>query len=378
MRVLFIAGYQHPIYHRKVELLTDAPDLELLHITNDHSDRPTGIYLSANGQKHYELRTFPGLMLGRADDPHRSLLRTFDFCIQQFQPDLIHAESDLETLGTMQVALAAQLFARHSKLVLYTWQNILRPSRLVLRLLVNWLLYVTDHIFCASHEAVDVLHRQGFAGSTSVLPLVGVDRRSSFAQPVPKLRETLGLSGTVLGYVGRLVQDKGIDLFIRAVAQLPQPIALLIVGSGPLQTQLQELVADLGLSGRCRFIGNVAPEEVPRYMNIMDILVLPSRTTTHWKEQFGRVLVEAMACKVAVVGSDSGAIPEVIGDGGRIFKENDLVDLTRVLNELVTNTTLRQTLANQGYQRVEAHYTAERVAEQTLQVWRKLTGNVTR
>ena len=69
--------------------------------------------------------------------------------------------------------------------------------------------------------------------------------------------------------------------------------------------------------------------EVPAVLRALDVLVLPSLTTPSWKEQFGRVLQEAMACAIPVVGSDSGEIPHVIGDAGLVTPEGDAAALRR-------------------------------------------------
>jgi glycosyltransferase involved in cell wall biosynthesis len=104
----------------------------------------------------------------------------------------------------------------------------------------------------------------------------------------------------------------------------------------------------------------------------MDCLVLPSRTTKKWKEQFGRVLIEAMACEVPVIGSDSGEIPNVIGESGLIFKEGDVDDLASKLKLLITNMDLRVELAGKGRQRVLKHFTQEKVAKETYKIYQKM------
>jgi len=94
-----------------------------------------------------------------------------------------------------------------------------------------------------------------------------------------------------------------------------------LVGGGPERSKLEALAQGLGISARVRWEPWVDSCDVAEYMNAFDVLVLPSRTRRNWKEQFGRVLVEAMACETCVVGSDSGEIPNVVGDTGLIFHE---------------------------------------------------------
>jgi glycosyltransferase involved in cell wall biosynthesis len=108
------------------------------------------------------------------------------------------------------------------------------------------------------------------------------------------------------------------------------------------------------------------------WMAALDCLVLPSRTTPRWKEQFGRVLVEAMACEVAVVGSDSGEIPRVIGGGGVVFPEGDTAALGRGLEALAGSTELRRRLGAAGRARVLTTYTQEKIVADTLAFYQAL------
>src|SRR5436305_9013059 len=97
-------------------------------------------------------------------------------------------------------------------------------------------------------------------------------------------------------------------------------------------------------------------------MQKMDVFVLPSLTRPNWKEQFGRVLVEAMACETPVIGSRSGEIPRVIGDAGLLFQEGNVQELAARVRRLLDDPTLYAQLAAQGRQRVLERYTQERIA----------------
>jgi glycosyltransferase involved in cell wall biosynthesis len=104
---------------------------------------------------------------------------------------------------------------------------------------------------------------------------------------------------------------------------------------------------------------------MPRLLNELDVLVLPSLTQPNWKEQFGRVLIEAMACEVAVVGSSCGEIPHLIGDAGWVFPEGDVDALREALLQLIGDEPSRAELGRRGRDRVFKHYTQERVAMAT-------------
>jgi glycosyltransferase involved in cell wall biosynthesis len=111
---------------------------------------------------------------------------------------------------------------------------------------------------------------------------------------------------------------------------------------------------------------------MPDYYRGLDLLVLPSRTRPNWKEQFGRVLIEAMATGVPVVGSDSGEIPHVIGDAGIIFPEDDVVTLRETIEKIMGDEELRRRLAQAGRERVLERYTQAQIALETYQVYQEI------
>jgi glycosyltransferase involved in cell wall biosynthesis len=128
----------------------------------------------------------------------------------------------------------------------------------------------------------------------------------------------------------------------------------------------------LALDGQVAFDAARPSGDVPAYLNQLDVLVLPSRTQSNWKEQFGRVLVEAMACGVPVVGSTCGEIPNVVGDAGLVFPEGDTDALRGRLNQLMTTPELRCRLGQAGRERVLAHFTQAEIARRTVELYRAL------
>ena len=123
-----------------------------------------------------------------------------------------------------------------------------------------------------------------------------------------------------------------------------------------------KLAQNLGIADKIIWVDSVPHEEVPKYMNVLDCLVLPSLTTPSWKEQFGQVLVQAMACGVPVIGSSSGAIPEVIGDAGLVFMENDVEDLRKQIESLMGSDDLAKKLQTEGLKRARSLYSTEVIA----------------
>jgi glycosyltransferase involved in cell wall biosynthesis len=369
IRVLFICRYHDATMFRKVELLAlgGDPALEVLcvlpRVWQDEFSRveQTG---SRNGQLALA-------MIGSPSDPHRALYRTLSFGLRRFKPDIVHAEEEPDSLAALQIAAARRVFAPSARLVLNTWQNVGRPLSWAVRQVLRVTLSASDGILCANSEALALLRRCGFTRSAKVLPAIGVDTRV-FKPRQEGERVRANESGRfVAGYIGRLVEEKGIDTLVDAVAKLDD-VQLRVIGSGPYRANLEDHARRLRLDQRVEFIPAVRPGRIADHMRALDALVLPSRTTRVWKEQFGRVLTEAMACKVPVVGSNSGAIPEVIGDAGLIIPEGDVDALAAALRRLIDSPDLRCELAERGSARVMQHYTQERIAARTAEYYRAL------
>ncbi|MGA2321435.1 MAG: glycosyltransferase family 4 protein [Solirubrobacteraceae bacterium] len=159
-----------------------------------------------------------------------------------------------------------------------------------------------------------------------------------------------------VGYAGRLVQSKGLMDLLAAVRELEAPVELLLIGEGELRAQLE----DQPIPGsKVRVLSGLAHDEMAGGFAQLDVLVLPSRTMPTWKEQFGRVIVEALWCGVPVVGSDSGEIPWLIGltGGGLVFGEGDHRMLAAQLSRLRESPDLRRRLAMTGRAAVEKLFT---------------------
>jgi glycosyltransferase involved in cell wall biosynthesis len=180
-----------------------------------------------------------------------------------------------------------------------------------------------------------------------------------------------------------LVEQKGLLVLFDALAGLALseveglevPWHLHLVGDGPLRPVLEARVTQERLAGQVTFNRGVPSNQMPAYLRRMDAVVLPSLSRPNWKEQFGRILIEAMACGVPVVGSDSGEIPHVIGEAGLIAREGDAVDLREKLALLAADPARRTALGQAGRQRILAHYTQARVAAETVRVYRSLQPN---
>jgi glycosyltransferase involved in cell wall biosynthesis len=243
----------------------------------------------------------------------------------------------------------------------YTWQNLMKRYPPPFQALERWVHRRTRLIIAGNVEAEDILRRRGYQGLIRVIPQFGVDPQSF--HPGPSTRADLGLppDGVVVGFVGRLVREKGLATVIEAVARV-NGIRFAMAGKGPDEAALRAQARDLGIADRIHFLGGFPSDRVPAVMRGMDALILPSLTTSKWKEQFGRVLIEAMATGIPVIGSSSAEIPNVIGDAGLVFREGDVEDCARALRVLL-DPQARNDLAARGAARVAEHFTSERIAD---------------
>jgi glycosyltransferase involved in cell wall biosynthesis len=350
-------------YQRKLEELARFPDLQLLVAVPPYwRDGKRILPLERAYTTGYELHVLPMVLNGNF---HLHFYRGLDALVRRFRPQVMHIDEEPYNLATFQAMLSAQ---RHgARALFFTWQNLLRryppPFSTFER-------YNFAHAACAiagNQEAQEVLCAKGYRGAIHVLPQFGVDPALYYREGPPHPGAQF-----VIGYVGRLVEEKGVHILLQAVAGLDGDWVLKLVGTGPQTASLQALCVELGIEKRVLWAGAVPSAEIPRILNELDVLVLPSLTRRNWKEQFGRILIEAMACEVPVVGSSSGEIPHLIADTGLIFPEGDVEALRDALSRLMREPDLRLELGQKGRARVLAHYTQQQIAAETYTLYQRL------
>ena len=286
--------------------------------------------------------------------------------LAEFQPDIVHIDEEPYNLATWLAWRQAKQIG--AKTLFFSWQNLNRSYPFPFRWLEGQVLSGIDYGLMGNQDAVQVWQDKGYHGRFKVIPQFGVDPAQF--QPPPQRDKGRGF---IIGSANRrLVPEKGVDVLLHAAAQLPGIWRLHIAGEGPERPALEQLAAQLGIADRVQFDGVVGSDNMAAYLGQLDVLVLASRTLPNWKEQFGRVLVEAMACETAVVGSQSGEIPNVIGEAGLTFPEDNVDALKNHLLHLMQSETLRDELGRQGRQRVLEQYTQSQIADQTVSVYREL------
>ena len=303
--------------------------------------------------------------------------------LKTFKPDIIQVEQGAKSVGYAQLISLNKLLRLEAKNVFFTWWNLPYTVKFPLAWLEAYNLNNTQAVIAGNQDGVEILRSHGYGGLIEVMPQLGVDEELFRPSPQLALAAKLNLRQDefIIGYIGRFVAEKGILTLIKALASLLEyPWKLLLLGRGGLEEEIIKQAVLAGFGERLVIIPSVEHSQVANYLNLMNVLILPSETTYQvktltavgWKEQFGHVLIEAMACKVPVIGSDSGEIPNVIGEGGLIFPEGDSLALRDCIHKIITDISLRHRLAELGYQRVLEKYTNKALARRLFEFYLKL------
>ena len=364
MRVLLVSkAMVVGAYQRKAEEIA-ALGVELIVLTPPSwRDRRGAQPLQRTYTEGYQLRSIP---IGFNGAFHLHFYPTLPSEIRRIAPDLLHMDEEPYNFATWLALRAAQ--RQRIPALFFTWQNLLRryPPPFSWFERANYV--AAAAAIAGSEEAANVLRRKGYVGALAVIPQFGVDP----AHFAPAEARSVLAGRLHIGYAGGLLPEKGLDDLLYACAHLRGEWRLTLAGEGSEQRALQTLATRLGVAQRVAFVGRIPSTEMPAFHRSIDVLVLPSRTTPSWKEQFGRVLIEAMACETPVVGSDSGEIPRVIGDAGLVFPEGDRQALTQQLQMLLDDAEMRIRLAQAGRRRVLAHFTMQQVAQRTVNLYREV------
>lgn len=373
MRVLL--GSLTDISHLAIALVERGLDVHLL--------QPTRADLGEFGQTRpvaatglpYALHLSP--VFPRRPYPYSLYLTSLRRLLRRVAPDVVYLIGEPSELGAAQLVKAVKRYTS-APVALYSYENVDRDWRGFPRSLRGRAeaatLHRADLMLAGSHTAAARLQRLGYPADRIRVVYAGARSELCYPRDASETRETLGLTpdSFLIGYVGRIVEEKGIDLLLRALVALPAHFRLALIGSGPAEPTLRALADDLNVAERVSWLGRLPREQVALHHAAFDTLVLPSRGIPDWQEQFGAVMPEAMLTGTPVIGSTSGGIPEVIGDAGLTFPENDAEALASTIRRLASDPKLRQELAQKGRQRALAYFTWQKHYDDTAQALAEL------
>jgi glycosyltransferase involved in cell wall biosynthesis len=289
--------------------------------------------------------------------------------------DAIYVNNEPYAVATAQVAWANRSSIR-APFGFYSAQNIPKKYPPPFSWTERMVYRESTFTFPITGAVADVIEEKGFRGSVSIcpLPLDPALYSPREREKRPAKLNSCSLGETVIGYVGRIVEEKGLATLARSLGLLTDlPWKLVVIGTGPFEIQFRSELERAGVNDRVIALGYVPHDVTPEYLAAMDILVLPSETQTNWKEQFGRVLLEALACGSAVIGSDSGEIPNLIkqSGGGLVFPERDANALAAALRKFIIDRRLRTSSAETGRRWVLENVSIQAVAKKMVATLRE-------
>ena len=379
MRLLVVShSYMEAVPRKKWEVLRDlAPDMDVLVITPTFWRESEFWPVRSKPHRGERLEIVPmRAVLQGWVGRHAYMSPTLPWVVRRFRPEAIQVEAEPWSAVYAEMVLVRKLVAPEAKMMLFTWWNTPREIPIPFRYSHRMCLRVTDLVIAGNHGAEQVLRAHGYEGPVEVAPQLGVD--TEIFKPREKNRQLLaehGLEGKfVAGYVGRLTWRKGVDLLVEAAARIGRPeLRVVIVGDGPERKALQRRAAELGIGEQVVFAGVASRDSIPDWLSVIDVLVLPSRRE-QW-EQFGHVLIEAMACGVPVIGTNSGEIPHVIGDAGQVVPMEDVPAIAGAIQRVMEDKHFWAQCKQRGLVRTDTEFSHAAVALRLAGIYRRLNGN---
>lgn len=286
--------------------------------------------------------------------------------------DIVHCWEEPYVAAGAQIARAAP---RDARFVVATFQNLSkrypwpldRFERATMRRADGWIAFGES-----VKKALETRPGYGDRPCRVIPPGVDVTTFTPDPEAGSRIRRTLGWSdrAPIVGYIGRFVPQKGLRVLCAALERVAKPWHALFVGGGPLEDELREF--ERRHRSSVHVVTGVGHDRVPEWLNAMTLVCLPSQTTPRWREQFGRVLIEAMACGVPVAASNSGEMPFVVSDAGTIVPEGDVRAWAQALERLLGDDAERRRLSAAGLERARTHFAWPVVARAHLSFFEAL------
>jgi len=317
----------------------------------------------AGGSAHLDggIRIVPVPVRGSTERSSRRWSpRTVKRLLAELRPDLVHIEEEPDTqLAAVGAALATRAripyvlaSAESLALKLGFWQR-RRVARVATGL---------AGLIGASSPARARLAEWAPDVPAATIPLAGT--------PVPPPISREPAAALAIGFAGRLVPERGLDLVVRALANTYGHWTLTVLGTGPEQERAEELIERLGLASRVRWLGGIRPESIEAFWPAIDCLVVASRDTPTWVDGHSPVLLQAMGRGITPIVTRAGALPEIVGEAGLIV--DDAERLAEALQQLVAAPAKCRSLGASARQRVLEQFTSDAVAARTLELWTRV------
>lgn len=281
--------------------------------------------------------------------------------LSKTRADVIEVYEEPWSLTLFQVVILKKLLGLKGKIICYSAQNIYKKFPFPFNWIEQFNLKSVAAIHICSNEIENILRKKRYKGIIKKIPLA-VDVSKFIYKPNRQENNPLKI-----GFVGRIVKSKGIFDLILAVSTI-ENTELHIAGSGPDEHRLKQTAPP----SKIHLHGPLNLKQLIAFYHSIDVLVVPSKTTKNWKEQFGRIIIEAFATGASIIGSDSGSIPEIIGSYGLIFKEGNVSDLTKNIKRFIQNRKHWESQKIKARAEVEILYTWQALAAQYIKLFQEV------
>lgn len=286
--------------------------------------------------------------------------------LRDLRPDLVQVESEPHSRAAAAATAAARKLGIPT--VVFSWESRARDYPLLPRRRRRLTLDHASGVLGGNSLATALLRAVAPAARHDTIPQFGVG--------VPPMREFPDRAGLAIGFIGRLVPERGVDILLQACNHVLGAWSLAIVGTGPEQEALEALAQRYGQASRIRWLGGVGRDAIDRFWAEIDVLAVPSRATPDWVERHHELLLEAMARAIPVVTTDTGALPELVGDAGVVVSDAEPMGLA--LQQLLADPGERRRLGLAGRQRVLGQFSDTAIAERTLAFWQSVVSSADR
>jgi len=306
------------------------------------------------------------------------------YILLSFKPDVVYLKEEPYSVNAFQWIFISKFFYSSARIVVESDENLNIKHPFIFRLMEKFVLKRIDGIACVPQKGIDLYRAKGYTGKIfktfyfyNEERFKPLSRKEAFSKLNMSLNENI-----YFGYAGRLTEEKGIEDLLSAFLMLfkeNKNICLLIAGKGDkkFENNMRDFIVMNKIEGRIKIFGALSSVDIVYFYNCLDVLIVPSHSTEWWVEQFGRVIIEAMACGVPVIGSSSGEIPIVIGRKDFIFEEKDFKGLYEIMKKFVTGTFSREKFSKELIDRAKLFSLAEAnrnklyIMQQVLKLYRK-------
>ncbi len=300
--------------------------------------------------------------------------------LKKVKPDVIYLKEEPYSIAAFQWTLLAQIFLPQVKILVESDENLDVSHPGIYCWMEKKVFGRIDGIASVPTAGLKLYQKRGFLGEQFKTSYFVND---NIFHPVEKKRiskyfSEISNENLALGYVGRITEEKGLDTLLEAVSLLKKRGKLKVYFLGRVTEEYKKsfdkLIETLNLKEEVILLNPHPMEHLVYFYNAIDVLVLPSRSTEWWVEQFGRVIVESQACGTPVIGSDSGEIPIVIGEDCFVFQEGNTEGLTDILSKFLSTEWKKSDFSEDLVRQVKSRFSITQVAWQKLQMMEKLVG----